>query len=125
MAISFSCACGRKINAKDEHAGKRVKCPGCQQPITVPSPVAAAAKPMASAGAKTSAPRTKPAAPPQNDDDMYDVREDAPPAKKAGRAAVAPASPWGDDDPGLNAPVAAPPVRSRRRRRRCCAGRAR
>ena len=114
MAIGFSCSCGRKINAKDEHAGKRVKCPGCQQPVTVPAGGAAAAKPaMAAAGAKTapSTPRkapAKPAAPAPVDDDMYDIREDAPPAKKPGRAAVAPASPWGDDDPGLDAPVAAP-----------------
>ncbi|HEV2294476.1 MAG TPA: hypothetical protein VGR35_11520 [Tepidisphaeraceae bacterium] len=119
MAIAFSCSCGRKINAKDEHAGKRVKCPGCQQPITVPARSGAvAAKPaaaMASAGAKSSAPlrkppAAKPAAPAPVDDDLYDVREDAPPAKKPGRApaAVAPASPWGDDEPGLDGPIAAP-----------------
>jgi hypothetical protein len=121
MAIAFSCACGRKINAKDEHAGKRVKCPGCQQPVTVPkaatatsAAAAAAAKPKAVAaagGAKPGAPRTKPAAaaakPAPVDDDMYDLREDAP-ASKPKRAGVAPASPWGDDDPGLDAPVAAP-----------------
>ena len=115
MAIAFSCSCGRKINAKDEHAGKRVKCPGCQQPVTVPRPGAAAKPPaMATAGANPAAPAqrkqpTKPAAPAPVDDDMYDIQDDAPPAKKSGRAAaVAPASPWGDDDPGLDAPVAAP-----------------
>ena len=115
MAIAFSCSCGRKINAKDEHAGKRVKCPGCQQPVTVPS-AGAAAKPaaMASAGAKAAAPvrkpvAAKPAAPAPVDDDMYDIRDDAPPAKgRTAAAAAAPASPWGDDDPGLDAPVAAP-----------------
>ena len=77
MAIAFSCSCGRKINAKDEHAGKRVKCPGCQQPVTVPS-AGAVAKPavMASAGAKAAAPvqrkpvAAKPAAPAPVDDDM-------------------------------------------------------
>jgi hypothetical protein len=101
MAIAFSCSCGRKINAKDEHAGKRVKCPQCQQVITVPAAVAAGAarKPAAAAPKKP--------APAPVDDDMYDIKEDAPAPKRSGRAS-APASPWGDDDPGLDAPVAAP-----------------
>ncbi|MDQ3439775.1 MAG: hypothetical protein M3478_05440, partial [Planctomycetota bacterium] len=106
MAIAFNCTCGRKINAKDEHAGKRVKCPGCRQAVTVPS-AAAAVKPttVAAAGTKPSAkvappaPRksvaAKPAPPAPVNDDMYDIQDDAPGA-----------SPWGDDD-GL-APVAAP-----------------
>jgi hypothetical protein len=114
MAIAFSCSCGRKINAKDEHAGKRVKCPGCQQPVTVPS-AGAPAKPaaMASASAKAAAPvqrkpaAAKPAAPAPVDDDMYDIQDDAPPKKGRAAAAAAAASPWGDDDPGLE-PVAAP-----------------
>src|SRR5688500_1038382 len=55
MAIAFSCPCGRKINAKDEQAGKRVKCPACQQPITIPNPSTAKTKSMAAAGAKPAA----------------------------------------------------------------------
>lgn len=112
MAIAFNCSCGRKINAKDEHAGKRVKCPGCQQPITVPS--AAAAPAMAAASVKASGSRMNPAPARQasvpDDDDMYGMQDDAPPpAKKSGRGEdSAAASPWGDDDPGLDAPIAAP-----------------
>ena len=35
--IVFPClACGKKLNVKDELAGKRGKCPGCGKPITVP-----------------------------------------------------------------------------------------
>jgi hypothetical protein len=110
MAITFSCSCGRKINAKDEHAGKRVKCPACQQVLTVPHATAKAPAIAAAAGAKPAAPRTKPASAPKPapvDDDMYDIKEDAPPPKKKAGGS-APASPWGDDDPGLDAPVAAP-----------------
>lgn len=73
MAISFSCSCGKKINAKDEHAGKKGKCPQCGGMITVPMLAAAGA-------ASRSAAKPRSAAPPPIDEDMYDVREDeAPP----------------------------------------------
>jgi len=39
---------------------------------------------------------------------MYGIRDDAPPAKKPDRSAVVEPSPWGDDDPGLDAPISAP-----------------
>lgn len=42
MPISFECPCGRAFNTGDEHAGKRTKCPQCGEPITVPTPAAAA-----------------------------------------------------------------------------------
>ena len=38
MAIRASCLdCGAKLKAEDRHAGRTVPCPGCQQPITLPS----------------------------------------------------------------------------------------
>jgi hypothetical protein len=37
MAISLICDCGKKLAVKEEHAGKRVKCPACESLITVPS----------------------------------------------------------------------------------------
>ena len=36
MAIEFACACGKKLSVGDEHAGKRAKCPSCQEPVQVP-----------------------------------------------------------------------------------------
>jgi hypothetical protein len=37
MAIKFECgACGRKFKARDEHAGRRSKCPACGGEIQVP-----------------------------------------------------------------------------------------
>jgi len=35
--IRFRCTCGKVLNAKDEAAGKRVRCPACRQPVTVPA----------------------------------------------------------------------------------------
>src|SRR5580765_2842287 len=69
MPIKVQCACGKAFAAKDELAGKTVKCPACQKPLKIPggsaatAPAAkpAAAKPAAQAGAKPTA--TKPAAP--------------------------------------------------------------
>ena len=38
-AIKFRCkSCEKKIAVRTEYAGKRVKCPGCKQPVRVPSP---------------------------------------------------------------------------------------
>ena len=39
MAIPVRCAeCGAEFRAKDEHAGRRGKCPKCQAVIQVPGP---------------------------------------------------------------------------------------
>jgi len=38
--IAFACAsCQMKLSAKEELAGKRIKCPGCGQSMQVPGPV--------------------------------------------------------------------------------------
>lgn len=36
--IAIECACGRKLKVKDEHAGKRIRCPECSEPVKVPVP---------------------------------------------------------------------------------------
>ncbi|MHC4221301.1 MAG: zinc ribbon domain-containing protein [Planctomycetota bacterium] len=39
MGISFNCEhCGKKVEAPDSAAGKRAKCPGCQNKVTIPQP---------------------------------------------------------------------------------------
>ncbi len=39
MAIEFHCEhCGKMIRTADEHAGKRGKCPHCQNSVYIPSP---------------------------------------------------------------------------------------
>ena len=42
MPIKVSCSCGAAFAAKDELAGKTVKCPKCQQPLAIPGGGAAA-----------------------------------------------------------------------------------
>lgn len=37
MAIRFACTCGRQLQAADEHAGKRSKCPACGAAHVIPS----------------------------------------------------------------------------------------
>jgi len=48
MAIIVSCSCGKRFKAKDELAGKKVRCPGCKNPVTVEGK---AAKSKSSGGA--------------------------------------------------------------------------
>jgi hypothetical protein len=38
MPITVACQCGKRFKAADQHAGKRTKCPGCGQPLTIPLP---------------------------------------------------------------------------------------
>lgn len=36
MPISVTCECGKSMRVKDEWAGRRARCPGCQSALTVP-----------------------------------------------------------------------------------------
>jgi hypothetical protein len=38
MSIATSClSCGKNLDVPDKYAGKRIKCPSCENPITVPA----------------------------------------------------------------------------------------
>lgn len=37
MPIKVSCSCGQSFKAKDELGGKKVRCPKCQNPLTIPA----------------------------------------------------------------------------------------
>ncbi len=41
MSIEFSCECGRQVRVKPELAGKKIRCPGCGNPLRVPAEGAA------------------------------------------------------------------------------------
>ncbi len=47
MAIAVKCACGHQVAVADKYAGARMKCPMCQQAVTVPTPFNAPAAPAA------------------------------------------------------------------------------
>lgn len=36
MSIVVECQCGKKFKAKDEMAGRKVRCPGCREPLRIP-----------------------------------------------------------------------------------------
>ena len=39
MPIAFECSCGKSLQVKDEHAGRRVRCPACSETLSVPAPM--------------------------------------------------------------------------------------
>jgi transcription elongation factor Elf1 len=68
MSIKFNCPhCTKPLSVRDDLAGKRAKCPKCQQALTIPAPVSRPADLEAFAAAalseqpKTAAPEPKPA----------------------------------------------------------------
>lgn len=76
MPIKVQCECGKAFSAKDELAGKTVKCPGCQKPLKIPGAAApakaSAAKPGSAPAAKGPATKAGAAAPAGQMDDMFD-----------------------------------------------------
>jgi hypothetical protein len=38
MSIMVACQCGKRFKAADQHAGKKARCPGCGQALTIPAP---------------------------------------------------------------------------------------
>ena len=61
MAISVTCEnCDRVIRAKDEAAGRSVRCPGCSEPVRIPMPRVA----------KPTVRKPKPAAPKPDDGEV-------------------------------------------------------
>jgi hypothetical protein len=75
MPIKVTCQCGKSFAAKDELAGKAVKCPNCQKPLRIPAanqPAAPAAAPKKQAP-KPTAPKPVAAPKPTSDtDDAFD-----------------------------------------------------
>ena len=49
MSITFACTCGKSFRLKDEHAGRKAKCPQCGEDLTVPAagPADTPAQPVA------------------------------------------------------------------------------
>jgi hypothetical protein len=39
VAIPLECDCGQKLRVKDEHGGRKVRCPKCQGVLEVPIPI--------------------------------------------------------------------------------------
>ena len=68
MPIKVQCACGAAFAAKDELAGRTVKCPKCQQPLAIP---AAGAAPIAAQAVAPARPAQGAAPAPHPGGDMF------------------------------------------------------
>jgi hypothetical protein len=64
MSIAVVCQCGKKFQAKDEHAGLKTKCPVCAQPLIIPKLSENPAVPPAAPPAASATAAKKPASPP-------------------------------------------------------------
>ena len=47
MSIIVKCQCGKKFKTKDSLAGRKVRCPGCRQPLRIPGGTSGPASPPA------------------------------------------------------------------------------
>ena len=104
MAITFACECGKQMQAKDEFAGRRMKCPACQRVVTIPGAVAAPG-PATPAASPVEMPALVPVASGGRSALPAAVANSCKPrsARLAGRCAVRPAARWSpsprrDDD---------------------------
>lgn len=57
--IKLKCTCGKLLKVKPEYAGKRLKCPDCQAPVTVPNADDASPLPQKSATGPAAKPEKK------------------------------------------------------------------
>jgi hypothetical protein len=56
MPIIFNCTCGKKLQARDELAGKKLKCPGCHKVLPVPAVNPPLAKPVLASSSPSALP---------------------------------------------------------------------
>jgi hypothetical protein len=79
MAISFSCECGQQLQAKEEHAGRRTRCPKCGSDVMIPS-IEPAPPPEAPARPAAVTPRPRPDVSHLDEDDDWEERRRRRPA---------------------------------------------
>ena len=78
MPIKAQCgSCGTGFKAKDALAGKRVRCPKCKQPLTIPAAGAAAAKARPAAKTARARPASTSGAARANPNPMMDLLDEA------------------------------------------------
>lgn len=70
MTIAFSCECGKTLRVKDDLAGRRVRCPECQEILTVPEEAQGGIQSPAAARERSTAP---PPLPPRRRAESEDV----------------------------------------------------
>ncbi|HMF17259.1 MAG TPA: hypothetical protein VKE98_08640, partial [Gemmataceae bacterium] len=101
MSIVFNCTCGKKLQARDEQAGKNLKCPSCHRVMPVPADPPLAQPVLA--GISPSALPPLPDAPAfREEDDVHSSPAPRPAAlavnRWADRGLDQQPTPWQDDD---------------------------
>ena len=99
MAIAFTCKCGKKLKAKELHAGRRTKCPDCGQSLTVPlPPVSGSGEPKQETTNAFHAQLRQ--VPPQPEPELF-----PPPLRVAGESHSSPPGTSEEQGSGLGTPV--------------------
>jgi hypothetical protein len=81
MAIYFTCSCGRELKARDENAGRSIRCPQCDAEVTIPE------LPPEEYADPTPARRPRPAKRRHDyDEEFEDEGEERSPSKASGKA---------------------------------------
>lgn len=108
MSIAFTCTCGKKLQAPDEFAGRRMKCKGCGTVLPIPDRAAKAVKSPAKRSPQKGV--TPPSAPPKPTS-APPKKAAAAATKKAAHQAESPATSLKKAAPPQTTPlVAAPPA---------------
>jgi hypothetical protein len=113
MPIEFECSCGKRLTAKEEFVGRRLRCPSCQSVLTIPKSSLMATPVVPPRGSEQGlevlkaataamASKQKPLPPVAGPKTAASMFIDEPmPAPKAAR-------PWSNDTTPVTAPLATP-----------------
>jgi hypothetical protein len=105
MPIRFACSCGKQLQARDEYAGRRIKCPNCEAVLSIPDGAAAPAPPAAT----PKPPAKPPALPPLPKSAVTPKPPPVPPkTAPARRIQEAPVVIQADDEPAVEIQAEAP-----------------
>src|SRR5207244_1223025 len=99
MSIVFRCGCGKRLQVKDQAAGKTCVCPGCEKKVRIPLASAEdittnPAKPSPAAQRKVVAKASPKAPVPDDEDDEEEERPIRKLRKRRSRAAERVLWPW-------------------------------
>lgn len=89
MPIQFACPCGRQLQAQEEYAGRRTRCPVCGTELTIPAIQAAAPPRSGRPGEELGAEPDRPPRPPAQGGRWGDEDEDRPARSPQGTSGLA------------------------------------